>query len=146
MPDSTKGIDTDFLDDVTIGMRHHGGGQRNEVDSIKEGLVPVMKTAPEFLSMSKIPSQIVNAMTVLIAEAIHKGDIDLQEGKFTEKDFNYSTSLLYGKTLSSYALEGSSQASFKETIGGFMGGMAKRIRSFGTNFRNRSDGESEFGQ
>ncbi len=131
-----QGVDRQFLDDVSLGFKINGGGQRNEIDSINETYRPVNKSPQEFIAGSNTPASISNHMSVLMTEAFYKGDIPtgFQKDKNSSNvNMSYMTSLMMGKLMVSYSKDGASADNIKDTLGGFLGGVGRRLKSFGRN-------------
>ncbi len=128
-----------LIQNIETGMYNLKPSQRNEVDSIKESMIPEEATAFEFIASSHIDTKISNAVTVLLTDCLDSRDININSWSINtdaEKDethVTYSTNLLYSKTAVSYALEGAARTDIKETLGGFIGGIMKKVRGLGKN-------------
>lgn len=137
-----------LIKNIETGMYNLKPSNRNEVDSIKESLIPVEATVFETIAASHIDTKISNAMSVLLADSLDSADINLDTWNLNTKakdsddylkpmNVTYSTNLMMAKTAVSYGRDGASRNDIKETLGGFIGGISKRLR--GMNRNNNQD-------
>ncbi len=124
-------ISADLLDTAELGMRNVGRKGANEIDSIKNGLVPVKGSVPEQVAGSNIPTPISGAMTVLLACSIHNKDIDINTGQLDADDVSFATALMASKIYTSYAIEGRSQDKFTDALMGAIGGGLRKLKRLG---------------
>ena len=123
-----------LIENIETGMMNLKPTQRNEVDSIKEAMIPLEANAFEFIASSQIDTKISNAYSVILTDALDSGDINIKtwqinnDSEKEEINVSFSTSSIWAKTAVSYSLEGSARRDIKETLGGFIGGVMRKMR------------------